>query len=295
MKISFFTDFGTFFQKPESFLKHKPKVEWLKVFQSYALLSVGALIAGIIATTVISYFVPETENAIEGLFDGETSWIDIALFAVVIGPILEELAFRLLLRFSRVTLAFGIPLYLGLLGLFFGQSLTLDYAAFLVGISLVLLAGLYSWKGFTKYKSSYSKYYRVLLYTTVLTFGFAHLTNFSNPVDLILIAPLVNLPQLWAGAVFSYVRVKFGFIFTTAFHMIYNGVAITPVLMLYAFGIALDEDISAESLTEILSDSQIISLAGLTIGGSLFALAVLGINIYSIIEWVRNKKKTPQK
>jgi Flp pilus assembly pilin Flp len=295
MKTSFFTDLGSFFRHPVKFEQNPPKVEWFKVLQSYALLSVGALIAGIIASVTLTYLSPDSENAIEGLFDGETSWQDIALMAIVVGPILEEFAFRLLLRFSRVTLAFGIPLYFGFLGLFFGQSLSMQYAGILLFISIVLLIGFSLIKDFSKYHVQYKKIYPALIYITVLTFGFAHLTNFSNPIDLIWFAPLINLPQLWAGALFTYVRVKFGFLFTTAFHMIYNAVAVSPILTLYAFGIDIDAELTQESIENLLDTNEIIALSGLTILGSLFALAVLALNIYSIIEWVKHRPQKTQK
>jgi hypothetical protein len=295
MKTSFFTDLGSFFRNPVKFEQTSPKIEWLKVGQSYALLAIGALFAGIIASVTITYLSPNSENAIEGLFDGQTSWQDIALMAIVIGPVLEELAFRLLLRFSRITLAFGIPIYLGFLGLFFGQSLTMQYGTLLILISFLLLIGFSLIKDFSRFHTQYTKLYPTLIYATVLTFGFAHLTNFSNPIDLIWLAPLINLPQLWAGALFTYVRVKFGFLFTTAFHMIYNAIAVSPILTLYAFGIDINTDISQESLESMLDTNEIIALSGLTILGSLFALAVLALNIYSIIEWAKHRPQKTKK
>lgn len=295
MKTSFFTDLSNFFKHPVKYEQTPPKVEWLKVLQSYALLSAGALVAGIIASVTLSYFGPDSENAIEGLFDGQTTWQDIALLAVVVGPILEELAFRLLLRFSKVTLAFGIPLFGGFLGLFFGQSLTLPYASLLLVLSFILFIAFSLTKNFESYREHYHKAYPYLLYGTVLSFGFAHLTNFSNPIDLIWFAPLINLPQLWAGALFTYVRVKFGFLFTTAFHMIYNAVAVSPILTLYAFGIDLDTELTQESIESLLNTNELITISGLTIAGSMFALAVLTLNIYSIIEWLKTRDQKPQK
>lgn len=294
MKTSFFTDLNEFFRNPVKFEQTPPKVEWLKVLQSYALLSIGALVAGVIASVTLTYFGPDSENAIEGLFDGQTSWQDIALMAIVVGPILEEFAFRLLLKFSRVTLAFGIPLYFGFLGLFFGQSLTMEYARILLLISIILFVGFSLIKDFSRFHLQYKKIYPTLIYTTVLTFGFAHLTNFSNPIDLIWFAPLINLPQLWAGALFTYVRVKFGFLFTTAFHMIYNAVAVSPILTLYAFGIDLDTELTQESIENLLDTNELIAIGGLTILGSLFALAILALNIYSVIEWAKNRQQKPQ-
>lgn len=294
MKTSFFTDLSNFYKNPVKYEQQPPKVEWLKVLQSYALLSVGAVVAGIIASVTLSYFGPDSENAIEGLFDGQTSWQDIALMAIVIGPILEELAFRLLLRFSKLTLAFGMPLFGGFLGLFFRQSLTFQYAGILLGVSIMLYLGFTLTKNFQNYRTTYQKFYPYLLYGTVLTFGFAHLTNFSNPIDLIWFAPLINLPQLWAGALFTYVRVKFGFLFTTAFHMIYNAVAVSPILTLYAFGIDINTELTQESIESLLDTNELIAIGGLTILGSLFALSILALNIYSIVEWAKNRQQKPQ-
>lgn len=118
-------------------------------------------------------------------------WISILLITII-PPVLEEFIFRFPLKYKRNYLL-----------RFVAYLFKTDFSAF--------------WK----------KHLKVIVYLFSATFGFIHLSNYNN-VDLIffLLAPIIVGAQLFAGIVFSFFRLKLGFVWALLGHFSHNFILI---------------------------------------------------------------------
>lgn len=75
------------------------------------------------------------------------------------------------------------------------------------------------------------KYFKIGFYTLAFLFGYLHIFNFDITPKLLLMSPILLLPQLVLGFVFGYIRVRLGLIYSIALHMCYNGVLTIPAVL----------------------------------------------------------------
>ena len=71
------------------------------------------------------------------------------------------------------------------------------------------------------------KSFKQSFYTFSIAFGIIHIFNFEITTNVLLLAPLLVLPQLLVGAYFGYIRVRLGLRWSMLLHGCYNGVLIT--------------------------------------------------------------------
>lgn len=68
------------------------------------------------------------------------------------------------------------------------------------------------------------KNFKIAFYSFTIIFGLVHITNYSITENVILLAPILILPQLLVGSYFGFIRVRFGLIWSIALHGFYNGI-----------------------------------------------------------------------
>lgn len=66
------------------------------------------------------------------------------------------------------------------------------------------------------------KTFKIGFYFFTLVFGLVHLTNFDITTNVLLLAPILVLPQTLVGAYFGYIRVRFGLQWSMLLHGSYN-------------------------------------------------------------------------
>lgn len=71
------------------------------------------------------------------------------------------------------------------------------------------------------------KTFKFGFYIFSIIFGFIHIFNFEITPNVLLLSPLLVLPQLLVGSYFGYIRVRFGLQWSILLHGCYNGVLIT--------------------------------------------------------------------
>ena len=76
------------------------------------------------------------------------------------------------------------------------------------------------------------KSFKISFYVFALLFGFVHITNFDLTMNVILLSPLLVLPQILLGGYFGYIRVRFGLQWSMLLHGCYNG---TLILLSFIF------------------------------------------------------------
>lgn len=154
-------------------------------------------------------------------FEDFTS-IELLLLIAVYGPIKEELTFRLALKFSKSNLTIastGIAIIMcRIIGLDYIYSFILS-----IGIGIVLYIFLTT-KTIEILSKFWSKNKLFIFYTLLLTFSFLHLGNYKITTELQLFSPIIVLPKILGGILYSYLRLNSGIIIAICFHSFNNGI-----------------------------------------------------------------------
>ena len=82
----------------------------------------------------------------------------------------------------------------------------------------------YDWREYQFFK------YEKTCYVFAILFGLVHITNFKITPSVLLLAPILVLPQICIGGFLGFIRVRFGLLWSIALHGSYNG-----ILMLISF------------------------------------------------------------
>ncbi len=141
---------------------------------------------------------------------------------VLLAPVLEETLFRFLLKPTHKNIIYyfiilSFPLVINLIKGKYHHALII---VFLALIPLMLLLKRSYLKKVQKY---FLKHFALFFYLSCLAFGLLHVTNF-HPFSymLLLLAPLLVLPQLFLGTVLGFVRMKYGIVYSILFHILMN-------------------------------------------------------------------------
>lgn len=152
------------------------------------------------------------------------------LLMVIIAPFTEEIIFRLNLKTSKFNLIFS-------------SVVVLVYAIFLVykndgnyGVvwTLLIIYIITTALFYSKYifKLDSKKYLKVAFYFSAISFGFVHIFNFGDPnYKTLILFPLITLPQIIMGSMSAFLRLKNGFLYGVAFHMMVNFIGFFFLLM----------------------------------------------------------------
>ena len=148
----------------------------------------------------------EDMHSLQKIFQ-EMEPVLIFFFAVIMAPLLEEVMFRLILRFRSN--------FLILWSIHIGVALQLGQKR-----SLLKTA-----------RKVWDKFYGWVFYLMTMAFGLIHIMNFEPSLNIYLLAPILVAPQILIGINLGYLRVRFGLIWSILFHAFYNGVLMSIALL----------------------------------------------------------------
>ncbi|MEO1653568.1 MAG: CPBP family intramembrane glutamic endopeptidase [Bacteroidota bacterium] len=157
----------------------------------------------------------------------------IFFYGALLAPVMEEIAFRLYLRFSPLNLMISFLL----LSLFFGTMLPtslLYHPVFMVVALLLVLSFLFLFRKriAQSLEHFWRKQWAYIYYFSALLFGFFHLSNYELPVyQLILLSPILVLPQILLGFILGYLRIKRGILAPICLHILHNTGLLIPFLL----------------------------------------------------------------
>ncbi len=141
----------------------------------------------------------------------------------IIAPIIEEFTYRIGLLFSKRNLTIttiGIS-YFTIKNLSELERLYCILIA--MGIGIVLYLSLSQ-----KNVELFSKFWKMnrlkIFYGLLLIFGLPHLANYELTTELLFFSPVVILPHLVAGFIYSYARLSSGIILAICIHSFNNGI-----------------------------------------------------------------------
>lgn len=149
-------------------------------------------------------------------------------------PLVEEVAFRLSLRFKPIFLALSLAvfLYYILSKWVFSAKISAVDDTFLIrgGISLIFGLLLFPIFNYPYIKAALSRFwennFRFIYYGSCLVFAWIHLAKYEIIWLNVLLLPILTLPQLFSAFINGYTRVAFGFQYPLLFHMANNVIAV---------------------------------------------------------------------
>ena len=144
---------------------------------------------------------------------------------VILGPLVEELIFRLILVPKRRNIAIFTFVFSFLV---LNKTYYINKIDWLLLVSLVV-SGLLSFLVFNllkrkpKIETAIGKRQKIITIVSVVLFGLLHIANIENlHWELALLYPVYSLPQMILGYVSSVQRQKLGFIWGLLFHSMNN-------------------------------------------------------------------------
>ena len=148
-----------------------------------------------------------------------TPYLKRIILGLIIGPFFEELLMRLYLVFRKEKILIILVTSLGLALYFFLREQELKVVIFTV-MSLFFILILLN---FSRCRLAFIKYYMHFFYFTAVVFGLLHISNFTGLTFMnFMWAPIIVIPQIIMGLFFGYIRVTYGFFYSTIFHSLVN-------------------------------------------------------------------------
>jgi hypothetical protein len=150
------------------------------------------------------------------------------LYAVIIGPILEETTLRLSLVFKPIYLSISILLLSFILISRLGYGVGhLDIKEHLwVRVIASILIAVFTYFISKRYSINFSGFwdanFRWIYYFSVVVFALFHLDFAELTLSKFLFFPLLVFPQLLYAIMSGYIRIKYGFIYACLFHGLNN-------------------------------------------------------------------------
>jgi len=85
-----------------------------------------------------------------------------------------------------------------------------------------------------------SEFFRYVFYALTLIFGYIHIFNFEINSATLILSPFLVAPQISMGVFLGYIRVRFGLLWSIAFHACYNLALTLPLFIAQLLDIPLE-------------------------------------------------------
>ena len=166
------------------------------------------------------------------LFNEFPLWL-VTLLIIVLVPIIEELVFRFHLKYRRWVVNVYLPMVLILTCSFL---ISISSSPISICVTFVSLITLIFYIVFNQKTTNYIeriwiRKFNLVFYITTLLFALIHITNYELSLTVILLAPILILPQFIGGFFIGYLRVKAGFIWGVTLHMASNAILMLPLII----------------------------------------------------------------
>jgi hypothetical protein len=154
------------------------------------------------------------------------------LLAIGVAPAGEELLFRAGMRNAAYTLLFFPVLFFGYFAGMLGGA-PYVWGAVAAALPVLLLSRLLRPARRAAIRRALGRRYAIVFWLYAVLFGLMHIANYSFTSKQLVVMPLFVLPQLVAGAVFGYLRLRDGLRSSWLAHMLNNAFG---VILLAFFG-----------------------------------------------------------
>lgn len=305
---SLLAQFISFVRKPDYGIAQaqgSAAVKFRDVFRLWALTAVVSIIAMVLVSAISNATgAPIGENRVLGL--AESAPIYMFLFVAFLwSPVVEELTFRMGMRFSRAAHSYSAGLMLTL-AVFLAFEITGVSAGLLAYAAMAVLFGTLFWVAAKaaldekRLEEFYRKRFGRIFYFFTLMFAASHLFNYTNIGGILFLAPLLILPQFMGGLFLGFVRMRYGLKWSVLGHLMHNVALMVPSAIMLSLPVASMEAMESGSATAIAAIPQGDMLAISAAMLMFIAVEVLALwGFYSLgSEFIRARKgtaKTAQK
>lgn len=151
------------------------------------------------------------------------SKIEILILVSIFAPVLEELTFRLPLKFSKWNLIIAV---IGIALILCRVLVELEYE---YSLAISTIIGIITYfilheKILNKLEDLWFKNKLLIFYIFLTVFSFLHLKNYAITTELIMFSPIILLPRILSGLLFSYIRLNASIFIAICFHSFNNGI-----------------------------------------------------------------------
>ena len=229
--FSLFGDILNFIKKPR-LEKNLKKTTRIKVYDTIGLYVLKIIF--LIPLVVFFAVVYDPEN-VQGdrMMDRFSPFVFLLVGGFIL-PLVEEVAFRLSLRFRPIyfALSSSVFAYYILTKFVFSTKISAVDESFTVRIIISVLLGviLYALISYNVIKvaltSFWERHFRIIYYTSCIVFAWIHINKYELNTLNILLVPILTLPQLMSAVINGYTRVSFGFQYPLLFHISNNLIGI---------------------------------------------------------------------
>ncbi len=170
--------------------------------------------------------IPAVSNNFEvDTFSGTQKFILTALIV----PIIEELTFRLGLRFSKINF---LIMFSGIAYMMSKLILQLQWYTSLciAGMAVLLLALVLKDQIVNRMAEFWKSNRLIVFYSLLFAFAFLHMSNYDLRVSMLPYVPFMVISHLLGGLVFSYARFKYGMVMAIGLHVLNNALFSFPLL-----------------------------------------------------------------
>lgn len=228
-----------YFLRPTIFIEER---NLLQNLPGFLVLVLATFVLALLAVLPISLWPSDGADALENVI----SELDLPLWQMlllgsVFAPLVEETSFRAPLRPTPLMLALAASLWAMMLtsllftGVFaaslpWNEMISLILILFVTaGTGVAVFVGLRQATILRQIQSFYARRFALVFWISVAAFGLVHLTNYIGfswavhaPVALLLV-----LPQIVAGIMLGYARMRYGLIAAILAHGLYNAILIS--------------------------------------------------------------------
>lgn len=224
---SLITSLIKFIKRPEYDYQEMPflsKIKLLGGIYVINLIVTGFLLAALSFTDSLLPEDTMKNHEVAKMFNNSPLWVSF-IMAAVFAPIGEELIFRFPLKYREwvIHVLAGGLMVLGGGKTFFLESITIKIACLAFIIVLAVLYSIFNKKIIAFTALLWSNKFPVVFYVFTFVFAVVHLENYPFSLAVVLLFPLLVLPQFVIGTFLGYIRIKLGIAWSMAFHGIHNG------------------------------------------------------------------------
>lgn len=201
-----------------------------KIEGTWTMFVVKFILAIIVGVSIGIFYDAENKTTIS--MAERFSPIALLFVTIIALPLLEEVEFRLSLKFKPVFLALtlGALTYSILSKTIYTTKLSDINHYFMERVSYTLAVFLLAYPlfSFPKVKRVFARFwqnnFRWIFYGSCLAFAWVHIFNYELTLTHLLLTPLLTIDKLVSAMCYGYTRVNYGFLYSMAIHMFNNSI-----------------------------------------------------------------------
>ena len=229
--IVLFKDIVGFIKTP----KNEADLEKSTKFKIYDTIGLYILkLVCLIPVFLLFAFIEDPKNLTSASMSERFSPLVFLLVGGFILPLLEEIEFRLSLKFRPVFLALSLSglMYTFLTKAIYHTKISMVDESFIWRVVLAITFGVLIFPLINispvkqRLTQFWSNHFRAIYYLVCIVFAWMHISKYELNWVNILLLPILTLPQLMSAIISGYTRVRFGFEYPLLFHMSTNVLAV---------------------------------------------------------------------